>query len=147
MKLLTNNFYSFVPLCFVSDGNVGRNKWDQEVKSFRYVFLVLMLFWASTKGSKMIFRFKLKCDLHAALKHFFPSDSKIWFFYQITTFPDPQINYAVPMNMISYENKTFFLLLWNSWKRVFRVQRNMSANTFYIYFYFPSDTQNHTGSE
>ena len=101
MKVLTHNFHSLVLLYFVSDGNIGRNKRDQTIKSCRYGFFDVNVF-LSIKGDRMIFRFKVKLM-------WFPSDIKISFYYHITTSPNAQINCPVPMNMILYENKTFFL--------------------------------------
>ena len=101
MKVLTHNFHSLVLLYFVSDGNIGRNKRDQTIKSCRYGFFGVNVF-LSIKGDRMIFRFKVKLM-------WFPSDIKISFYYHITTSPNAQINCPVPMNMILYENKTFFL--------------------------------------
>ena len=109
MKVLTHNFHSIVLLYFASDGNIGRNKRDQTIKSCRYGFFGINVF-LSIKGDRMIFRFKLKLMWSpSSLKVFFPSDIKVSFYYHITTSPNAQINCPVPMNMILYENKTFFL--------------------------------------
>ena len=85
----SHNFYPLVPLYFVSDENVGRNKWDQKIKSFNIGFFWYKCFFEhQTKAAWWFLGLnKNQCDLGGALKHFFRLILKYPFLLSHNYFP------------------------------------------------------------
>ena len=112
MKLLTQNFYYLAPQYFLSDGNVGQNKWDQKIKSFRYSLFWYKCFFEHQTKTMVDFRLKSKSVWSpGSFKAFFPSDIKISIFLSHNYFPRCTNKLYSTYEYELYENGAFLLTI------------------------------------